>query len=543
MDSQGWKAILEWTESDPRLVESAKRQYALLEASEAAESDGLARAVEELAERLAEDEWAFDRSVRFEDLDGHMKVGKTPISKANVCPYLGREIPGWRQLGLDEKRVYYLYRDPEELRKAAKTFAGKPLLLRHEPVSADSHPRELVVGTIGDAVSFEAPYLTASLSVWDGDAIRLIKSGKRRQLSSSYRYKPDMRPGISPEGVRFDGRMTDIVGNHCAIVPEGRAGSDVMVADSANDEVKKEQARMSIVDKAKEAVSGFLLPKMASDALPDLTSVFASVNEENFADQIPAIVEDIGRVCGEKFASDANIQEITALLEALGKVAGGSETPAPTVEGADAEGGKAPPFAKKSEEENPKGAEGGAQPTPSAGNPEDARLSKLKAYLSDKVTPEVLAQVEAIMKEQPKEPETPPANNAPTELSEDGKKMSEETINKAAMDAAIENAVKVATENANKRAAEIRTAEKDVRPYVGEFAVTYDSADAIYTAALEALGIKTDGLHPSALRPLLLLQPKPDSKKPVHRAAPAMDSTSKGEFYDRFPEAKRIGVA
>lgn len=494
---------------------------------------------------MASDEMAFDRSVRYEDVDGHLRVVKTPISKANVCPYLGAEIPGWQELGLDAKRIYQMYRDPDELKKAAKTFVGKPLLLKHKSVTADQHPKELVVGTIGDAVSFDAPYLTAPLSIWDGDAIGLVKSGKRRQLSSSYRYKPDMRPGVSPEGVRYDGRMTNIVGNHCAIVQEGRAGSDVMVADSMNDVLKKEQ-EMSVVVKAKEAVTNFLLPKMANDALPDLTPIFANISEKSFAEQIPAIVEDIGKACGEKFASDANIQEITSLLEALGKIAGSEGTTdeeVPDVEG-DAD---APPFAKKGEEAGKTPPEGG---NPEAGaDPVDAKLSKLKAYLSDKVTPEVLAQVEAIMKEPAKEeqkPETPPPAkeppvNKPPETSEDGKTMSDEAITKAAMDSAIEDAVKVATDSANKRASEIRTAEREVRPYMGELAVSYDSADAIYTAALEALGIKTEGLHPSALRPLLLHQPKPESgKKPLPK--PAMDSSSENEFYDRFPDAKRIGL-
>jgi hypothetical protein len=33
-------------------------------------------------------------------------------------------------------------------------------------------------------------------------------------------------------GRSYDGVMRNIIGNHLAIVPEGRAGSDVVVADS-----------------------------------------------------------------------------------------------------------------------------------------------------------------------------------------------------------------------------------------------------------------------------------------------------------------------
>lgn len=182
----------------------------------------------------AMDAFALDRaSVRSKDADGHMRVEVTPISKANVCPYYGREIPNWQGLGLDPERVYNLYRDPEELAKGAKTFAGKPLLLVHTPSKADDHPREVTVGAVGDNVVFDPPYLKAPLMVWDGEAIDLIESQKQKELSSSYRYTPVMTPGVGPDGQRFDGRMTDIIANHVALVEKGRAGPDVLVADSA----------------------------------------------------------------------------------------------------------------------------------------------------------------------------------------------------------------------------------------------------------------------------------------------------------------------
>lgn len=96
---------------------------------------------------------ALDRaSVRRIDGDGHLHVEMTPISKANVCPYYGREIPGADALGLQPDRDCQLLRDPEELARAATSFAGKPLLRLHTPVDADDHPREEVVGTIGTDV-------------------------------------------------------------------------------------------------------------------------------------------------------------------------------------------------------------------------------------------------------------------------------------------------------------------------------------------------------------------------------------------------------
>ena len=78
---------------------------------------------------------------------------------------------------------------------------------------------------------FDAPYLKNSLVVWDGEAIKLIEDDKQKELSCGYRYRADMTPGTY-EGVRYDGVMRDIRGNHVALVEEGRAGPDVLVADS-----------------------------------------------------------------------------------------------------------------------------------------------------------------------------------------------------------------------------------------------------------------------------------------------------------------------
>jgi hypothetical protein len=87
---------------------------------------------------------AFDRaSVRTYDRDGRLHVEVTNISKAAVNPYIGREIPDWKALGLNPDGVYKLLRDPDELAKAAPTFNNIPVLSRHKPVTADDHNPEI----------------------------------------------------------------------------------------------------------------------------------------------------------------------------------------------------------------------------------------------------------------------------------------------------------------------------------------------------------------------------------------------------------------
>jgi hypothetical protein len=179
--------------------------------------------------------FAFDRepsSSRRYDTDGRLHVDEANISKSNVCEYLGEEIPEWRSLGLDPRRLYPLFRPPDELRKAAKTFDNLPLLREHVPVTADAHRPELVVGSTGTDAKFDAPYLTNSLVVWTRPAIDAVENETRRELSSAYHYRCDLTPGTW-QGEAFAGCMRDLIGNHVALIPRGRVGHDIIIGDAA----------------------------------------------------------------------------------------------------------------------------------------------------------------------------------------------------------------------------------------------------------------------------------------------------------------------
>ncbi len=162
---------------------------------------------------------------------GRMYVDKSNISKANVCIYYGIEIPGWAELGLDPDKAYRLWRHPDELKKAAKSFENIPLVIKHKYSTAATPAKELWIGTVGAPVQMEGLYLTAPIVAWTDEAIALINSKKQEQLSASYDYTPVMTPGVTPEKEEFDGIMTRITGNHVAIVEEGRAGIDVKVSE------------------------------------------------------------------------------------------------------------------------------------------------------------------------------------------------------------------------------------------------------------------------------------------------------------------------
>lgn len=186
--------------------------------------------------RVNGDRIAFDRaSQRRFDENGFLHVAVTPISKEAVNDYYGYEIPGWQKLGLDPNRIYKGYRPASELAKAAATFNGLPLLKEHVKISASDLKEELRAGNLGTSAKFVAPYLYNALIIQDVESIEGLNPkdgrGAKCELSSSYRYDPVFKPGVF-QGQSYDFFMTNIRGNHVALVEEGRAGPDVVVADA-----------------------------------------------------------------------------------------------------------------------------------------------------------------------------------------------------------------------------------------------------------------------------------------------------------------------
>lgn len=253
---------------------------------------------------------AMDRapSVRMRDANGYLHVEVSNISKANVCPYYGREIPAE---GLDPDRIYYLYRDPAELAAAAGTFNNIPLLSEHVPViPEDGLPEHLIIGSTGTDAEFDGTYLRNSLVVWQQAAQDGIVAERKRELSCGYRYRADMTPGVSEDGLRYDGVMREIIGNHVALVIEGRAGPDVVVGD----ELMKLKSRTALL--VSGALQATVRPLLAADAKVDLSTVLAGVDAKTFAkDGAPAKLADkVVALVTPKLAADASLDAATVAV-------------------------------------------------------------------------------------------------------------------------------------------------------------------------------------------------------------------------------------
>ena len=191
-----------------------------------------------------------------------------------VCPYRGDEIPGADALGLDPNKIYYFLRDPDELKKAAPTFERNQILSKHVPVKTydtmdEQEKKKLIVGCLGSEVEFNYPYLDADVAIWDSNAIAGIETDTVKEFSCCYHWVPVMTAGDF-KGTHYDGIMTQIVGNHLAVVESGRAGSDVAAADS-NPFTRVDMTKMTKLGKALFVTLGAASSKLAQDsALPGL---------------------------------------------------------------------------------------------------------------------------------------------------------------------------------------------------------------------------------------------------------------------------------
>jgi hypothetical protein len=205
---------------------------------------------------------AFDRaSVRRVSPDGHLFIASSVVSRAEVSDYQGGEVPNYRLLGLQADKSYPILRDPIALEKAVPSLHGKPLVIVHRELTAASHDREIVVGSVQNPV-FRFPDVLAELSVWDGDAIAMIESGEQAQLSCGYSYQPIRERGRY-NGVPFELRMVNISFNHCALVSVARV-SGASVGDSA----LHRKGANNMNENAKKALSAlekFLQEKMSDE--------------------------------------------------------------------------------------------------------------------------------------------------------------------------------------------------------------------------------------------------------------------------------------
>lgn len=448
----------------------------------------------------------FDKaSNRRIDENGYLHVSQTHLTKEQVAPYYGYEIPGWEDKGLDPDNIYYAYRSAEELEKAKDTFNGMPLLILHKQDSADAPLKELRVGSIGTTPVWDAPYLDNALTVTDKTAIDGIMNETLKEISCGYFFEPDFTPGFF-NGVAYDFVMRNIRGNHVALVKEGRAGPDVYVHDGMPSTIKKVQKTMQLNKKqvaAYAALVTYLKPRLAMDASPEeLAKLVGKYSKPQ------SLAKAVVRQYGNKLAQDMDIEpeELAELMEAAEEVV------------------------EPETEENKKEQE--------ISFDEDNVAESIKALLEGKVPDDVLAKLIAACEVTANDEQTEEERaQAEAERLEKERKEKEEKEKAAAMDA---NTIR--TKLREEITADFKAkseAGRKVREIVGDVDVmAFDSANDIYAHALKQKGVNIKQYEPAAYKGMVDVM---ISQKPAQTHAPTFDSVPE-KLDGQFAGLKNIKI-
>lgn len=442
-------------------------------------------------------------SKRTYDDNGFLHVSISPLTRVQVAPYHGSEIPGWQSLGLDPERIYKGYRSADELSKpeTIESVNGIPIQLMHHMDYADAPAKATRVGSTGTDAAFHDPYLTNSLHIQDKKAIDRINDGSMRELSLAYRYKPIFTAGVSPDGEKYDFLMTDISANHLALVDEGRAGHEVLVYDSKEgeksmaEEVKTPQAtdedpakqEAAVAEVAKGVQDLVDLSKPAEPAAPAADEECAKPAEDEEPDAIAALVKDLT-------AAGLDPSKLPGLEDRLKALA----APAPAEDG----------------EEKPTADEECASAEPA----KDEETAPEAKPAEDEAVTEGLKQCGL-------DGEDPAVQKAFAEGMKYASQGNTAEAPKADAEAAADRAIRDATAKVEAKYAAIEECRRSlgkVRP------MAYDCAGDVYRDAVKAEGISSKGMSD-------------DVAMNVYRTAVAMKSKFKGAAMDSKPKAQKPG--
>lgn len=182
-------------------------------------------------------------------------------------------------------------RPPEEVfdAESMKTLAGVPVTDDHPPCLLDcNNTANFAKGFTGDMVSKVDEFIEIPLTVTSADLIAAIETKEKIETSCGYMAELDESPGVW-NGQKYDAIQRKIRYNHLAIVPKGRAGSDVKIRiDSAG------------VQLSDNFIEGFCMTKL-------------KIDDVDFE-----LSEPVANAVTAKFKKDAmSIEELTASIAAL----------------------------------------------------------------------------------------------------------------------------------------------------------------------------------------------------------------------------------
>jgi hypothetical protein len=301
-----------------------------------------------------------------------------------------------------------------------------------------------------------------------------------------------------------------------------------------------------------------LKPVLAKDAKIDLMPIFKDVTRKNF--NAKNITMALDSALKGKLAKDASMKHVTDMLDALEpelkeevKDESASDPQQKAMEAA-AAGNSDLGIPQKVGDEDDDDATFDAEPFKAFLKEKgvgDADIAKACDMVRDAKMPKNALDADETEEEKAaREAKENAAKDEAIKAEADKKAAADKAakdaemkdmVSKGAMDAALQAHGKAVEQRVIERQKAVRDAERTVKPWVGELAnsMSFDSAEQVFRAALDVLGIDHKKVSDAGALPVILnLAPKPGAR-PAQRNELALDAAA-GGFAERHPEAARI---
>jgi hypothetical protein len=161
--------------------------------------------------------------------EGYLLAQNVPVARTGEYTYRANEVP--IEAGPDG--LVRILREEEEVFSPTTlaSFQGKPFSINHPPEFVEPENwKEYTNGTMFNVrrgSDDQKDLMIADLLITTNEAIELVDSGMR-EISLGYDADYEqIRPGL--------GRQRNLIGNHCALVVKGRAGSRCAIKDKTCD--------------------------------------------------------------------------------------------------------------------------------------------------------------------------------------------------------------------------------------------------------------------------------------------------------------------
>lgn len=198
--------------------------------------------------------------------EGYLICRNVPINRTGVQVYSAREVgvPG----GGDEPVNVYRLKEDVFSPAALASMEGKDVTRGHPPDMLDASNQAAYSNGHIENVRRDGENTVADLIIKDPSLVSDVENNVLREVSCGYycTFEPYQ-----------DGyKQTNLIGNHVAVVPRGRAGHDVAIKDTAPEAEKGRKSCMSKFAEAILAAFGMAAKDASEEELQKLVTTTAT---------------------------------------------------------------------------------------------------------------------------------------------------------------------------------------------------------------------------------------------------------------------------